>query len=67
MRTEPNLEEVAYQHGLDTRAAREYLRIAHAIRMLNQCHWWELYRKYKIRQLLTTTIKTIDNDHKAWQ
>ena len=57
---EMTLKEVAYQYGDDHRASKEYTRIAHAIRMLNQCRWYEVFRKRNIRKILIKTIKEID-------
>lgn len=57
---EMTLKEVAKQYGDFHRAAKEYVRIAHAIRMLDQCSWWEFWRKRNIRKILIETIREIE-------
>ena len=59
---EMNLEEVALQYGDSHRAAREYIRLAHAVRGLKECRWWQVFRKHNIRNILIDTIRKIDAD-----
>ena len=58
---EMNLEEVANQYGPYHYAAKQYARLAHAIRMLKQCHWWEFWRKRNIHKILCEVIDQNDN------
>ena len=57
---EMTLAETARQYGHEHRAAKEYTRLSHAIRMLDQCKWWEVWRKHNIKHILIDTIKKID-------
>lgn len=62
---EMTLEEIAEMYGSSHRAAREYRRLAHGIRMLDHCRWWEMFRKNKIKRMLIEIIADIDKMRKV--
>ena len=67
---EKTLEEVALECGDQHRAAKEYIRIAHGIRMWRECRWWEVFRKRNIKKILIGTIQKIDdtrNEGNPWK